>query len=241
HRLAPATIQVATAVSAWLTGQRSGALAAAGLRAQEPTLPLVDAPPRALAMTTRDRRATRARPGTWSVMSPIATAEAATRPNHTRVSVTDPADGRPMAARTRTTDRTAVSVEASRPSGGPDLPGLVDQAAAAPVAPRPPSTAAPAAPGRAVPGPHPARDRTGRPRLATLAASYLRWFAPPEPWQPQPPAHLGGRHAPVWAGPDGETRIDLLDVGDDNTRRHLDEAFEWAGRHGHQRPIVRHL
>jgi hypothetical protein len=55
--------------------------------------------------------------------------------------------------------------------------------------------------------------RSGRARLASAAAAYLTWLAPPPSWTPQPFGEIGTRHPIAWTSPVGDVLVDLLAGG----------------------------
>lgn len=54
--------------------------------------------------------------------------------------------------------------------------------------------------------------RNGRARLASAAASYLTWLAPPGDWKYTELSLVGERRPVGWRSPDGELVVDFLDV-----------------------------
>jgi hypothetical protein len=83
--------------------------------------------------------------------------------------------------------------------------------------------------------------RSGRSRLATMAACYLTWLVPPRPWRlvetttistkritiqvaGEPPRYRAGF---TWKGPDGQRLIDLLLVDDMDRRVAWEAATDW--------------
>lgn len=110
--------------------------------------------------------------------------------------------------------RSAVQVAAAKPADTAVFPRLLDQVVVELVASGGAPSAALGVAGRAVRGTTWAGYRNGRNRLASMAASYLRWMAPPEAWGAADPRSVSGRTAFPWVSPAGELIVDLLDVGD---------------------------
>ncbi|MGH8979442.1 MAG: hypothetical protein ACRDWE_00270 [Acidimicrobiales bacterium] len=70
-----------------------------------------------------------------------------------------------------------------------------------------------AAAGQAVRGTAWAGYRNGRARLASAAAAYLTWLAPPKDWATFETEQVGGRRPIGWRSPAGESIVDLLGGG----------------------------
>lgn len=68
--------------------------------------------------------------------------------------------------------------------------------------------------------------RSGRTRLATMAASYLRWLAPPESWSFTGSIDVAARRVMTWTAPDGIRLADLLDVGENAGFGPFEELFD---------------
>lgn len=125
--------------------------------------------------------------------------------------------------------RSAVQVAAARPRSTAVLPHLLDRVVLELVdGARAPSTGALSAAGRAVRGTSWDGYRTGRARLATMAASYLRWLAPPATWSLAGTPTAGGRRSLAWLSPSGELLIDLLDVGDTDGHTLVERLFAYG-------------
>lgn len=107
--------------------------------------------------------------------------------NYYAVIVTPSREGPLVVPRARLPrDPAAVQAESRRPRRGHALESLLDQVVAALVEDGRPGTAALEIAGRAAVGTSWPGYRNGRNRVATLAATYLRWLAPREGW-----AHVG--------------------------------------------------
>lgn len=110
--------------------------------------------------------------------------------------------------------RSAVQVAAAKPADPALFPALLDRVVAQVVQAGSKPTAALGVAGQVVRGTPWAWYRTGRSRLASTAAAYLRWMAPPEDWTVGEVLEVSGRAGFTWVSPAGELIVDLLDVGD---------------------------
>ena len=128
-------------------------------------------------------------------------------------------------------DRAAVEMAAAVPNPkNEDLyPRLLDEVVARLVSERMEPTAALAVAGHVVRGTQWASYRTGRIRLASAAASYLTWLAPPAGWTPAPAPAITGRQPVAWCSPAGETIVDLLGGG----RTYVKQLAHPLARLGH--------
>lgn len=149
-------------------------------------------------------------------------------PNDSGVIVTPPGHGLAMSPRTPLIGgRAATQVAAARPHGTNQLPTLLDHVVADLVNADRDPTRALAAAGRACRETTWASYKTGRNRVATMAACYLRWLAPPESWTPAGTLAVGDRTVFLWAD-DGELIADVLAVGDQDVRDVVAAAFDGA-------------
>lgn len=114
-----------------------------------------------------------------------------------------------------TIDRAAVEAAAAAPArGNEDLfPTLLDRVVGQLVTSRAEPTSALAIAGQVVRGTAWATYRNGRARLASAAAAYLTWLAPPEPWLGFEVPPIAGRQPIGWRAASGEVLIDLLGGG----------------------------
>jgi hypothetical protein len=116
-------------------------------------------------------------------------------------------------------DRCAVEAEAASPRTDDLYPRLLDQVVRELALDGAGPAAALAAAGRAVRSTPWAGYRTGRARLASAAASYLTWLAPPAPWTAIDVPEIAGRRPVGWSSPGGEVLIDLLSGGTRDIKR----------------------
>lgn len=181
-----------------------------------PSLTVIDALPRGLRGMTSgcrgsdpDRRGGTRGTRHRSPMSPTASPEIGLHPYDTDVLVTPPGHGPCMSnERALVGGRAAVQVVAAKPRSSAVLPQLRDKVVLDLVeGDRAPATDALAAAGRAVRGTSWAGYRSGRCRLATMAASYLRWLAPPATWSFVGAPSVSGRRAVAWLSPAGELQL----------------------------------
>lgn len=157
------------------------------------------------------------RPTVWhdrSMAQPSTTDQQLDR-NYTRVIVTGSDDDVTMTTSVALVGgRTAVQVAAAKPADPAVFPVLLDRVVAQLVQTGSGPTAALGVAGQVVRHTPWAGYRTGRSRLASSAAAYLRWMAPPEDWAAGKILKVSGRTGFTWVSPDGELIVDLLDVGD---------------------------
>lgn len=128
-------------------------------------------------------------------------------------------------------DPAAVQVQSRRPRKGHALESLLDEVVATIVEDGRPGTAALEAAGRAAVGTSWSGYRNGRNRVATLAASYLRWLAPRDGWEHVGTLEVGGRRPLAWRSTTGRLVVDLLDV-DGETARLVRPTFGACGELG---------
>lgn len=109
-------------------------------------------------------------------------------------------------------DYSAAEVEASVPAEEGRYHRLLDEAVHRLAAARAEPAAALFVAGQVVRGTSWAGYRNGRARLASAAASYLTWLAPPKCWRYVELAPVSGRRPLGWASPEGDLVVDFLDV-----------------------------
>lgn len=122
---------------------------------------------------------------------------------------------------TPSTDRSAAQAEAALPRDDRLYPRLLDQLVRELAVCRAEPTAALAAAGRLVRGTSWAGYRSGRARLASAAASYLTWLAPPTPWAAVELPEIAGRRPIGWRSVNGDVLIDLLSGGPRDVKRFM--------------------
>jgi hypothetical protein len=107
-------------------------------------------------------------------------------------------------------DRREVEIEAAWPKNEDLYPSLLDQAVHLMTAGGIEPTSALSVAGRVVRGTPWAGFLSGKGRLASAAASYLTWLAPPSSWQAVDVPRVDGRLPVGWMSPSGELVVDLL-------------------------------
>lgn len=114
-----------------------------------------------------------------------------------------------------TIDRADVEAASALPAPGNEelFPVLLDRVVGRLVESRAEPTRALWIAGQVVRGTPWARYRNGRARLASAAATYLTWLAPPESWKAFAAPKVGNRRAIGWRAPSGEVIVDLLGGG----------------------------
>jgi hypothetical protein len=134
--------------------------------------------------------------------------------NYNVVIVTTPVKHRGMPlSSVNESERSEIQVKASTPRDPALFGQLLDRVVHELVLGQPDPTRALALAGRAVHSTPWAGYRTGRARLATAAAAYLSWLAPPEPWVTVEVAAVSSRRPIGWRSPEGALVIDVLAAG----------------------------
>ena len=113
--------------------------------------------------------------------------------------------------------RSEIEIEAASPRDPTLYPRLLDEVVhlvATGVSGEAPALVAA---GQVVRGTPWAGFRTGRARLASAAAAYLNWMAPPRPWAYEAAVIIEGRRPLAWRCPEG-VLIDLLGAAGQPTR-----------------------
>lgn len=125
--------------------------------------------------------------------------------------------------------RASVQAEASRPRHDGTMATLLDGVVVRMVQRGLGPMDALAEAGRAVTATSWASYRSGRNRLATMAASYLHWIAPGAGWQMTKAMDLEGRTGLCWKDEDNRAIIDVLDP-DDTARELMGRIFSVASQ-----------
>lgn len=129
----------------------------------------------------------------------------------------------------QTIDRAAVALEAAVPRVPGEHLSLLERLVLELVQPvRQPPTAALGAAGRLTKGTNRAGHRAGRARLASQAATYLNWMAPPPSWPCLGAVPAADRSALAWRVPSGQVLVDVLGCGDRSERAVIGDVFDAA-------------